>query len=217
MVQHQKMNSPEYEHPYIAISGPMGIGKTTVAKLVADELGYCLLEENFAENPFLADATKDPDRFALPSQIYFLLEKRKQNILAQQLLKKGSVVQDTPLEQDVFSYARALLHGPQWDEYFDLYQIFEQYLIKPSLVVCLEAEAEENLVRIRKRGRGFENKVTPYYLLELKEFNDEWIRNSGIPTVYIQTDHLDIVNSTEAKITMMGQIRSKLQSMNYKL
>jgi deoxyguanosine kinase len=211
------MNSPEYEHPYIAISGPMGIGKTTVAKLVADRFEYYLLEENFAANPFVAKAAADRDRYAFHSEVFFLMEKYGQIIVAQERLKDKGVVQDTPIQQDVYSYGQALLQGPEWNTYHNLYQALEPRLMKPSLIVCLEANAEVHMERIRHRGRDFENAVTPDYLKQLTEFNYEWIRKSGIPTVYIQTDHLDIVNTTGAKITMMDQIRSKLQSMNYKL
>ena len=188
----------------------MGIGKTTTAKVIAADLKYHLLEENFKENPFLKDAAKDPDHYALPSQIHFLMEKRQQNIVAQQLLKKEGVVQDTPLEQDVFSYARALLYGPQWDEYFDLYKIFQEKLAKPSLVVCLETSVLVNMERIHERGRDFENDVTMDYVKRLTELNYEWIKKSGIPVVFIQTDNLNIVQSAVARKKMIDIVRKQL-------
>lgn len=204
------MNSQEYEHPYIAISGPMGIGKTTAAKLIAGELKYYLLEENFANNPFVANATKDPGRYAFHSEIFFLMEKFEQIIAAQQRLKDGGLVQDTPIQQDVHSYGRAQLHGAEWNLYYALYQALEPRLMKPSLIVCLETNALENMRRIRERGRDFEKDVTPNYLQRLTELNFEWIKESGIPAVYIETDHLDIVHDPAAKEHMISVIRKQL-------
>lgn len=188
----------------------MGIGKTTVAKLVAADFEYHLLEENYAANPFVSNATKDPDRYAFHSEIFFLMEKYGQIIAAQQRLKKSGVVQDTPIQQDVYSYGRAQLHGAEWDVYHRLYQALEPRLVKPSLVVCLEASATVHMERIRRRGRDFEKDVTSDYLERLTKLNYEWIRNSGIPAVFIQTDHLDIVNSVVAQKQMIGTIRKQL-------
>lgn len=210
------MNSLEYEHPYIAISGPMGIGKTTVANLVATDFGYHLLEEHPELNPFVADATRDPERWAFDSEVAFLILKFKQNKDGQQIRRERGVVQDTPIQQDVYSYGQAKLQGDEWKTYQDLYQALEPQLMIPSLVVCLEAKALVNMERIMQRGRDYEQHISPEDLQRLTELNYDWIAKSGIPTVFIQTDNLDIVNSTEAKITMMCQIRSKLQSMNYK-
>lgn len=204
------MNSPEYEHPYIAISGPMGVGKTTAGQIIANEFGFQFIEEKFANNPFVADATEDPYRYAFHSEVFFLMEKFPKIIDVKKHRNERGVVVDTPIEQDVYSYGRALLHGPEWDLYHNLFLVLEPQLMKPSLVVCLEANASENMRRIRERGRDFENKVTPNYLLELTEFNYEWIKKSGIPAVFIQTDHLDVMNSTEAKKKMMDHIRAAL-------
>jgi deoxyadenosine/deoxycytidine kinase len=193
----------------------MGVGKTTVAKLVAADLNYYLLEEKL--NPFVARATEDPDHYAFISEVSFMTDKYYQGKEAEEQRKKRGVVQDTPVMQDVYSYGQAKLHGPEWKLFHDVYLAYEPQLMKPSLIVCLEALAAINMERIKQRGRDFEQHISPEDLQRLTELNFEWIERSGIPTVCIKTDHLDIVNSTEAKKTMMGQIRDTLKSMNYKL
>lgn len=211
------MNSPEYEHPYIAISGPMGIGKTTVASLVAADFGYHLLEEHPELNPYVADATNDPERWAFNSEVAFLILKFTHNKEAQQIRRTRGVVQDTPIQQDVYSYGQAKLQGDEWKTYQDLYQALEPQLMTPSLVVCLEAKALVNMERIMQRGRDYEQHISPEDLQRLTELNYDWIAKSGIPTVFIQTDHLDIVNSTDAKETMIDQIRATLRNMQYQV
>jgi len=95
------------KHLYISIMGTMGSGKTTAARLIADRLSFLLLEENFGENAFLPRFYKDMNKWAFHSQTFFLMEKITQTLETPKLLEKTSVVQDTPIEQDVFSYAKA--------------------------------------------------------------------------------------------------------------
>ena len=199
-----------HECQYIAVSGPMGIGKTTAASFIARELGYELMEENFSENPFVADAAKDPAHYAFQSEVFFLMEKYRQIIEAQERLTECGVVQDTPIQQDVYSYGKALLHGDEWNLYHSLYLALEPQLIKPLLLVCLEASAEVNMERIRSRGRKFEQSVTADYIQQLTTLNFDWIKNSGIPTVYIPTDHLNIITSVTAQKEMIGIIQKQL-------
>jgi deoxyadenosine/deoxycytidine kinase len=203
------------ECSYIAISGPMGIGKTTAAKVIVREFGFVLMEEKFKKNPFVDKATKDPAHFAFNSEVYFLIQKYRQILKAQKKLTKCGVVQDTPIQQDVYSYGKALLHGDEWNLYHELYAALEPRLIKPSLIVCLEASAQNNMKRIRNRGRKFEDTVTPGYIRQLTELNFEWIKESRIPTIYIQTDELNIVRSPKARNIMVGLIRDKLKQMHY--
>jgi deoxyguanosine kinase len=204
------MNTPEFKHPYIVISGPMGIGKTTAGRIIADELGFHFIEEKFANNPFVANATKDPAHYAFQSEVFFLMEKFPKIINAKQYRSERGVVVDTPIEQDVYSYGRAQLHGPEWDLYHNLYLALEPQLMKPSLIACLEASAMENMRRICARGRDFEKVITPDYLKQLTELNYEWVKNSGIPTVFIQTDHMDIVQSATAQKQMIDIIRKHI-------
>ena len=138
------------------------------------------------------------------------MEKYRQIIEAQERLTECGVVQDTPIQQDVYSYGKALLHGDEWNLYHSLYLALEPQLIKPLLLVCLEASAEVNMERIRSRGRKFEQSVTADYIQQLTTLNFDWIKNSGIPTVYIPTDHLNIITSVTAQKEMIGIIQKQL-------
>ena len=210
MIQHHKMNSPEYEHPFIGVSGPLGIGKTTTARLIADNFGYHLLEEQPERNPFVALATKDPARWAFASEVKFLMLGYDQNKEAQEIRKGSGVVDDVPIMQDVYSYGRAKLKGDQWRTFHNLYQSLEPQFMKPSLIVCLQARTGEIMRRIRDRDRDYEQKIKPINIMYLTLLNYLWIWKSRIPTVYIQTDHLDVVHHENAKKRMMDMIQKRL-------
>ena len=204
------MKSQELEHPLIAITGPMGVGKTTVARLVAAEFGFCLLEEHPEKNPFVANATHDPERWAFDSEVSFLILKLQQNKEAQKIRLTQGVIQDTPIEQDVFSYGRAKLHGGEWKLFYELYKALKPQFMKPSLIVCLEAHTLEVIRRIRERDRNYEGEIQPEYIEQLSRLNLAWVRKSGIPTEYIPTDHLNIVGDPAAQQRMMDKIRKRL-------
>ena len=121
----------------------MGSGKTTVARLLAKEFKFQLLEENFGENAFLPRFYQDMKRWAFHSQTFFLMEKINQMLATPKLLEKHSVVQDTPIQQDAFSYAKAQhvlgnIDDAEWKLYQKIYYSFEPYFPKPNLIVYLK-------------------------------------------------------------------------------
>ena len=204
------MHSPEYDNPFVAVSGPPGCGKTTAAIKIASYFNYSLLEEHPEKNIFVADATRDPARWAFNSEVAFLMLKLEQNKEAQKFRKKQGVVQDTPDGQDVYSYGRDKLRGAEWELFLDLYEALEPQLMKPSLIVCLEADAMEVIRRIQARGREYEQQITPADIQRLTDLNHDWIKKSGIPTVYIETDHLNIAHDIDAENKMIDFVREHL-------
>lgn len=206
----RKMKNQEFENHFIAVSGPMGVGKTTVAKLIAEALGYRLLEEHPEKNQFVADATKDPERWAFISEIGFLMLKKDQNKEAQKIRITHGVIQDTPIEQDVYSYGRAKLHGDEWTLFLNVYEAIEPHLMPPSLIICLQANTGEIIRRIRERDRNYETDIQPAYIQKLTTLNDRWIRKSGIPTLYVPTDHLNIVHDPSAQKRLIDRVNKQL-------
>ncbi len=196
--------------------GTMGSGKTTVAKILAKECKFQLLEENFGENAFLPRFYQDMKRWAFHSQTFFLMEKINQMLETPKLLEKRSVVQDTPIEQDAFSYAKAQhvlgnMDDTEWRLYLKIYRSFEPYFPKPDLIVYLETSVPAMADRIEKRGRGYEQKIPASYLELLDMLNHKWLsENKSIPTVTIETDGLNIVRSNIAQKKLLDQVRNKL-------
>jgi deoxyadenosine/deoxycytidine kinase len=204
---------------YISIMGTMGSGKTTAAKLLARELNFQLLEENFSENAFLSRFYADMKRWAFHSQTFFLLEKINQMLETQSILLKKSVIQDTPIFQDAFSYAKAQhvlgnIDDAEWKLYQKIYKSFEPQFPKPDLIIYLETTISELDNRIEKRGRGYEQKIPESYLELLDMLNHKWISDhKNYPILEIKTDGLNFAKSLKAKNELVAQVKQKLSTI----
>lgn len=194
----------------------MGSGKTTAAKLLARDLKFKLLEENFGENAFLSRFYNDMKRWAFHSQTFFLMEKITQILETKQILDHFSVVQDTPIEEDVFSYAKAqhvlgYIDDAEWRLYQKIYKSFEPYFPKPDLIVYLNTTLPEISRRISSRGRGYEQKIPNSYLELLDMLNHKWLDdNKTIPVVKICNDKMNIIRSVKDQKSLITEIKHKL-------
>lgn len=228
---------------YLSVMGTMGSGKTTVAKILAKELKFQLLEENFGENAFLPRFYQDMKRWAFHSQTFFLMEKVTQLLKADVILEGAKrpigshretgmlssrraglqhdsirgIVQDTPIEQDAFSYAKAQhvlgnIDDAEWRLYLKIYRSFEPYFPKADLIVYLETSVPAMADRIEKRGRGYEQKIPASYLELLDMLNHKWLgENKSIPVLSIQTDGLNIVRSKKAQEALIAKVKEKVK------
>jgi deoxyadenosine/deoxycytidine kinase len=196
--------------------GTMGSGKTTAAKLLAHEFRFQLVEENFGDNAFLSRFYIDMKRWAFHSQTFFLMEKISQMMETAKLLKSKSVIQDTPIEQDAFSYAKAQhvlgnIDDAEWKLYQKIYRSFEPYIPKPDLVVYLDTSIPAISKRIQTRGRGYEQQIPDSYLELLDMLNHKWLtENKSIPVIIVQTDGLNIVTSKKAQEHLVEMVKKKL-------
>lgn len=204
-------------HIYLSVMGTIGSGKTTAAKLLAREFKFTLIEENFGENAFLSRFYKDMTRWAFHSQSFFLMEKINQMLETPVILSKHPVVQDTPIQQDAFSYAKAQhmlgnMDDAEWKLYQKIYKSFEPYFPTPDLIVYLDTTVPVLSGRIGSRGRGYEQNIPLSYLELLDMLNHKWVsENKDIPVLTIQTDGLNIVRSRAAQKQMLGIIRKRLK------
>ncbi|AEB11510.1 deoxynucleoside kinase [Marinithermus hydrothermalis] len=157
---------------YIAIEGPIGVGKTTLARHLADHLNAELLLEVVEENPFLPLFYQDPQRYAFKVQVFFLLSRYKQLLpLSQPSLFTGAVVADYLFDKD-YIFASLNLKDAEWELYADLYAHLSPKLPAPDLTIYLRAPVPVLLERIHRRGRPFEREISPEYLTRLTEAYD---------------------------------------------
>ncbi len=219
---------------YLSIMGTIGSGKTTVARLLAKEFKYHLIEENFGENAFLPRFYGDMKRWAFHSQTFFLMEKTRQLLDIAEVLRseaakdprgtKGihGIVQDTPIQQDAFSYAKAQhvlgnIDDAEWRLYQKIYKSFEPYFPKPDLIVYLETSVSILTHRIESRGRGFESKIPQSYLELLDMLNHKWLSENlsaqagkTIPVLTVQTDGLIIGRSKASQENLLQVVKKRL-------
>jgi deoxyadenosine/deoxycytidine kinase len=203
-------------HRYIAVTGTIGSGKTTAAKLLSKSLGYDLLEENFEENAFLPRFYTDMKRWAFHSQTFFLMEKITQMMRTKVLLETSSIIQDTLIQQDAFSYARAHhelgnIDDAEWRLFRKIYQTFESHLPVPHVIVYLETPPKELLTRIRSRGRKMEKSISLSYIKLLDRLNEEWIAKMTLsPVLRIPTVEYNIVSSKAAQKEFIKKVKASL-------
>jgi len=195
----------------------MGVGKTTVARLLAERLGAAILEENFGENQFLPRFYQNMPRWAFHSQTFFLLEKIKQMLETRKILaNRQSVIQDTPIIQDVQSYAKAQYILGNMDEaefnlYIKIYSLFIKRLPRPDLIVYLEASWPTVLKRQTLRDRGFESQIPKNYLELLDKLNRQWKRKYNHQNILrVKTDHLDFISSETDKTKLFKMVEERL-------
>lgn len=204
---------------FVSVMGTAGSGKTTATRLLSDTFQWQFLEENFGDNAFLPRFYEEMSRWAFHSQTFFLMEKINQILSVEGMLYEGSVIQDTPLYQDVFGYAKSQhtlgnMDDAEWALYQKIFHSFEAYLPKPDLIIYLETSLPVVQERILHRGRSYEQQIPLSYLKTLEKHNTEWLSSqSSIPVIRIGTDKLDIVRSKKAKEVFQSMIEAGLQNL----
>ena len=190
------MTESNRQSRYIAVEGPIGVGKTTLAKALCKRLGARLVLEEFDENPFLREFYKDKDRVAFQTQVYFLLTRFKQQegVLQQDLFARA-IVSDYLFAKDrIFAYLN--LAEAEVQLYERIYELIQPRLLKPDLVVYLQARPEVLVERMKKRGREYEMSVDAQYLEDLQRaYNSFFFHYNETPLLVIDSSEIDIVNN----------------------
>ncbi len=201
---------------YIAIEGPIGVGKTTLAELLATELGARTLLEDVDSNPFLPKFYEDPKKYAFQTQVFFLLSRyQQQRELSQYELFNTSVVSDYLFAKDrIFAYLN--LDENELALYEQLYRLIDARVPKPDLVVYLQASSEVLIERIKKRGKYYEQKITEEYLKRLVDaYNKYFFYYKETPLLVVNTSSIDFVNNKEDREDLIKEISSVKGGVQY--
>jgi deoxyguanosine kinase len=197
---------------YIAIEGVIGIGKTTLARLLQPRFQSTVLLEVFEENPFLADFYSDRERYAFQTQIFFLLSRyHQQNKAVPAGLRKGMLVSDYTFAKDEL-FAWLNLKDDELAMYGRVHAALSEKIPKPNLIVYLKAEHDVVMRRIALRDRPYERDMDPNYIQQLAEAYDAWLNNlSDVSVLTIEVDQLDFLASEEDLGLVADQIEAALR------
>jgi deoxyguanosine kinase len=193
---------------YIVVEGPIGVGKTTLAQILTERLSARSVLEPVEENPFLAGFYADPRKHAFQAQLFFLLSRfQQQQALFQQDLFTRSTVADYLFAKDRI-FAALTLAPAELTLYHQIYDLLGPRVVRPDLVVYLQARTDVLTSRIRKRGRDFERGLEPAYLEALATaYNDFFFHYDDSPLLVVNTSDIDIEASPEDLETLLGVIR----------
>ena len=181
---------------YIAIEGVIGAGKTSLAKMISEKLNAKLVLESFEDNPFLEKFYKNPRRYALHTQMYFLLSRYKQLLeLRQDDLFHNYIISDYIFEKDkIFAYLN--LADDELELYEKMVSFIERNLQTPDLVIYLQSTVERLLANINKRGRPAEKQMSETYISDLNEaYNYFFFRFKASRVMIVNATEIDFVNN----------------------
>ncbi|MBM3181846.1 MAG: deoxynucleoside kinase [Chloroflexi bacterium] len=198
---------------YIAIEGVIGVGKTTLARLLQPTFEAEVLLEIFEENPFLSDFYADRARYAFQTQIFFLLSRYHQqnNSIPKILDSKKNLIADYTFAKDAL-FAGINLKGDELAMYRKVHEALGEKIPKPDLLVYLQAHTDTLMNRIAFRDRSYERQMERAYIHELNNAYEEFFSKpyDHTPVLKIDTNDLDIVRNTEHLHLIQNRIRQTL-------
>lgn len=214
MAENQLQN--QINHNFIAVEGPIGVGKTTLAKKLAEVLGSELILEEAEENPFLERFYQDPKTGALPTQLYFLFQRVRQlQDVRQSDMFTPVRVADYLIEKDRL-FARSTLDSDELRLYEQVYNNLTIDSPKPDLTIYLQAPVNVLLDRIKKRGRSVENPITKDYLQKICEaYTDFFYYYDESPLLIVNASGLDLVENETDFNMLLEQIARTKRGKNY--
>lgn len=180
------------KYRFIVVEGPIGAGKTTLARLLSERMHTRLLPEDASANPFLAKFYQDPERHALPTQLFFLFQRAEQmrNLAQNDLFQHGTVT-DFLLDKDPL-FARLNLSDDEFRLYREIYRHLEPQAIKPDLVIYLQTPVETLMERILQRNIAYEQTISLNYLARLTEGYSQFFHHyEAAPLLIVNSENFN--------------------------
>jgi len=201
---------------YVAIEGVIGVGKTSLAELLADHLNARLILEKFEENPFLPDFYTDPDRHAFQTQLFFLLSRYRQ----QQELRQTDVFHQLYITDYMFVkdrlFASLNLDEKEMSLYDSVASMLERNVLNPDMVIYLQADTDRLMQRITSRDRDFEKGISRDYIDALNQvYNEYFFRYQESPLLIINTNDIDFVHNQKDLKEVIRYIRQPVSGTKF--
>lgn len=181
---------------FIAIEGNIGAGKTTLAHLLSKKLNARLILEQFADNPFLPKFYENPKQYAFPLELFFMAERFKQ---LKDMLHTNDLFQSVTVSDYVFSkcllFAKVNLPDEEFRLYQKLFDIMQQQIIFPDVLIYLHAPVHKLQQNIKKRNRSYEQNIGNEYLFSIQETYTSYIKHHNIKTIFIDASNADFLDN----------------------
>jgi len=184
------------KHQFITIEGNIGVGKTTLANILAQKLNAKLILEEFADNPFLPKFYEKPDQYAFPLELFFMAERYKQ---LKDYLHTQDLFQEVTISDYLFTkcllFAKVNLPDEEFRLYQKLFDIIHQQISFPNILIYLHAPVQKLKENIKKRNRSYEQDIKDDYLFNLQETYTSYIKQHNINTIFIDASNADFLNN----------------------
>jgi deoxyguanosine kinase len=204
---------------YFAIEGVIGVGKTTLARMLQQSFGAALNLEVFEENPFLSSFYTDRARYAFQTQMFFLLSRyhQQRRFVPQALAENKPVISDYTFEKDAL-FARINISGDELEMYYRVHEALSEKTPAPDMVVYLRASTDMLMQRITQRDRPYERQMERAYIDELNRAYDDYYINETrhrSPVLVIDSNTLDYVRNADDLRWIEDRIRQELRVAPY--
>lgn len=197
---------------FITVEGPIGIGKTSLARAINERYHYHLLQEIVEENPFLGRFYDNIEEWSFQTEMFFLCNRYKQlTDIKNDYIEQGlSVVSDYNIFKNAIFAHRTLQRG-ELDKYLKIYDLLTSDMPKATLIIHLSASVDTIMGRISKRGREIEHNMDPNYIRALRDdynsfFKSYELSHPEVPVLHLNGDELDFVNRPQDLDTIFRQI-----------
>ena len=204
------------KYPYIVIEGPIGCGKTTLAQMLADKFNVQLLSEKAEANPFLPRFYQDAQRYALPTQLFFLFQRSRQIAdMNQRDLFTAPTVADFFLEKDPL-FARLNLDDEEYTLYHQIYTHLQLKSPKPDLIIYLQTPVDELAERIEERNISYEQEIPREYIERLADAYSEFFHSyDAAPVLIVNNEKLNIIKDEAALNLLIDRVIQIKSSREY--
>jgi len=194
---------------YIVVEGPIGVGKTSLAKILANEFQARTIFERIEDNPFLPKFYQSRETYAFQTQTFFLLNRYQQQIeLAQHDLFNQNAIADYLFAKDQI-FATLTLSAEELSLYQQIYALLNTRVAKPDMVVYLQARPEVLYKRVKKRDKKYERSVTFDYLTEVAQaYNQYFFHYDETPLLVVNTSEIDFVASSKDLADLIKEINN---------